>query len=69
MQELQVENITVAPLDLVIIGLYVVFILAAGIVVSRMASKDIDSYFLGSRRMHGGCSVFREPHVISTWRA
>lgn len=51
MQELSAEGITVSRVDLAIIGLFLVFILAAGIFLTRIASKDIDSYFLGGRRL------------------
>ena len=49
--ELQVEGITVSGIDMAIIAVYLVFILAAGVYLSRMASKNMDSYFLGGRRL------------------
>jgi SSS family solute:Na+ symporter len=49
--ELKVEGISVAPIDIGIIVIYMVFILVAGVYVSRMASKNMDSYFLGGRRL------------------
>ena len=38
-------------IDLVIIGFYLVAILIAGIYLTRLASRNIDSYFLGGRQI------------------
>ncbi|MHC4085367.1 MAG: sodium:solute symporter family transporter [Planctomycetota bacterium] len=38
-------------MDLVIIGFYLVAILIAGIYLTRLASRNIDSYFLGGRQI------------------
>jgi len=37
------------PLDTVIIGVYLVLVVVAGVLVSRRASRDLDSYFLGGK--------------------
>ena len=39
------------PIDLTIIGLYVVIVVVSGLWLSRRASKDLESYFLGGRTL------------------
>ncbi|WP_221030785.1 sodium:solute symporter family transporter [Actomonas aquatica] len=39
------------PLDMAIIGLYLVLLIAAGAWLARRAGQDTDSYFLGGRRL------------------
>jgi SSS family solute:Na+ symporter len=39
------------PIDLGIIGAYIVIIVVAGLAMSRLASRNIDSYFLGGNRI------------------
>ncbi|MBN1853024.1 MAG: hypothetical protein JW829_09885 [Pirellulales bacterium] len=51
MQELRMEEIHVAMTDLVIVVVYLVLIFIAGIVVTRIASKNLNSYFLGDRKL------------------
>ena len=58
---LNAEGIQVDTADLVIMGVYLVLILLAGIFLTRLASKNIDSYFLGGRRIPWwavGISIF-----------
>ena len=38
-------------LDLIIIVVYLASIVAVGLMMQRKASKDIDSYFLGNRKL------------------
>jgi len=51
MEKLQIEGIHVAGIDVAIILFYLVAILVAGVVLSRLASRDIESYFLGGRTL------------------
>ena len=51
MQQLVLERMEVATLDIVIVVAYLLLILVAGILLSRRASKDLDSYFLGGRKL------------------
>ena len=39
------------PIDLVIIGLYLIVVVVIGFLVSRRAGQDMDSYFLGGKSM------------------
>jgi Na+/proline symporter len=39
------------PIDLGIIGAYIVVIMAAGFAMSKLASKNLDSYFLGGNKI------------------
>jgi Na+/proline symporter len=48
---MDVTQIRVAPLDLAIIVIYLVGILLAGLYLTRLASRGIDSYFLGGRQL------------------
>lgn len=51
MEKLHIEGIHIASIDVVIIVVYLVGILIAGVVLSKMASRNIDSYFLGGRTL------------------
>jgi solute:Na+ symporter, SSS family len=51
MDPLSREVISVGGLDLAIIGIYLVVVLIAGVLLTKMASTDIDSYFLGGHSM------------------
>lgn len=51
LKEFKFEGISVSSIDLSIMGLYLVGILIAGVILSRKAGKDIDSYFLGGRKI------------------
>jgi len=51
MDELELTGIRVDRIDLIIIGIYMVGIFVAGFYLTRLASRNIDSYFLGSRRL------------------
>ena len=51
MERLDVTHISVHWIDLAVIGAYIVFILAAGVYLTRLASRNIDSYFLGGRQL------------------
>ena len=51
MKELDLSSMSVSVIDLVIIGIYLVGIVVAGSLLSRRASRDLDSYFLGGRRI------------------
>jgi solute:Na+ symporter, SSS family len=51
MDPLSQLSITVGGVDLAIIAAYLVVVFLAGILLTRMASTDIDSYFLGGHRM------------------
>jgi SSS family solute:Na+ symporter len=51
MTELDLSSMSVSVIDLVIIALYLVGIVTAGIMLTRRASRDIESYFLGSHRI------------------
>ena len=51
MDILKLQDITVHWADLVIIGVYMVFILLAGVYLTRLASHNINSYFLGERKI------------------
>ena len=39
----------VHPIDIAIVGIYLVIIIVAGFVVSKLASRNVDSYFLGGK--------------------
>jgi SSS family solute:Na+ symporter len=39
------------PIDITIIAAYVILVVIAGIMLSRRASKDLDSYFLGGKQV------------------
>ena len=39
------------PIDLGIIGAYIVVIMVAGFAMSKLASKNLDSYFLGGNKI------------------
>ena len=39
------------PIDLAIIGAYIVVIMIAGFAMSKLASKNLDSYFLGGHKV------------------
>jgi len=45
------KEITVHWIDLVVIGVYLIGILIAGTYLTRLASRGVDSYFLGGRRI------------------
>ncbi|MCC6127168.1 MAG: hypothetical protein IT426_19575 [Pirellulales bacterium] len=51
MDPLSQLSITVGGFDLAIIAAYLVVVLIAGVLLTRMASTDIDSYFLGGHSM------------------
>ncbi len=51
MDPLRELSITVSGIDLGVIAIYLVGIVLAGVVMTRMASRNIDSYFLGGRKM------------------
>lgn len=51
MQELDTDGISVSQLDLWVVGAYLVAIIAVGALLSRLANKSIDDYFLGGRKM------------------
>jgi solute:Na+ symporter, SSS family len=51
MQELELGEIRVGPIDVAVIAVYLLAIVAAGILLSRRANKDLDSYFLGGRKL------------------
>lgn len=51
MQHLETTGIHVSGLDVAIIVGYMIAILAIGVWLSRKASKNVDSYFLGGRSM------------------
>lgn len=51
MQELQTDGIHVAAIDTAIIVIYLAAILIAGVLLSRLASRNLDSYFLGGRTL------------------
>lgn len=51
MDPLLSQPISVAGLDLAIIAAYLIVVFIAGIYLTRMASQDIDAYFLGGRSM------------------
>ena len=51
MDPLSSEVISVGRLDLLIIAVYLVGIVIAGVYLTRLASRNIDSYFLGGRQM------------------
>jgi solute:Na+ symporter, SSS family len=42
---------SIHPIDTAIIGIYLALIIAAGFVVSKLASKNVDSYFLAGKSM------------------
>jgi Na+/proline symporter len=39
------------PIDIGIVGAYIVIIMAAGFAMSKLASKNLDSYFLGGNKI------------------
>jgi len=51
MDPLSLEPITVGRIDLTVIAVYLVVIVLAGVYLTRLASRNIDSYFLGGRNM------------------
>ncbi|MDC0936894.1 hypothetical protein OAS39_11460 [Pirellulales bacterium] len=51
MQQLQTDGIYVSGVDVAIIVIYLAAILVAGVWLSRLASRDVDSYFLGGRSL------------------
>jgi len=51
MDVLNIEEITVSWVDLVIICVYLVVILIAGVYLTRLASRNLNSYFLGGRQI------------------
>ena len=51
MDELTFQEITVHRLDLVILCVYRIGIMGAGLYLTRMASRSVDSYFLGGREL------------------
>ena len=51
MDPLRELSINVSGIDLAVIVIYLVVIVLAGVVMTRMASRNIDSYFLGGHRM------------------
>jgi len=51
MDPLSSQAIDVSRIDLAIIGVYLVGIVLAGVYLTRLASRNIDSYFLGGRKM------------------
>jgi solute:Na+ symporter, SSS family len=51
MHQLKLEGIQVAGIDVAIVIGYLGLILVAGLVLSRFASRDVDSYFLGGRKL------------------
>jgi SSS family solute:Na+ symporter len=42
---------TIHPVDIAIIVAYVIIVVIAGVLLSRQASKNLDSYFLGDKRV------------------
>jgi len=51
MDPLSTQPISVAAVDLAILAVYLVVVFFAGIYLTRLASRDIDAYFLGGRSM------------------
>ena len=51
MDQLNTDLISVHVWDLLIIGIYLAAIVISGTYLTRLASRDIDSYFLGGRRI------------------
>jgi Na+/proline symporter len=73
MDPLSQQVISVGGLDLAIIAAYLVVVLIAGVLLTKMASTDIDSYFLGGHRMpwwllgvSGTCAYFDVTGVMWT---
>ena len=73
MDPLSQQVITVGGIDLAIIAVYLVVVLVAGVLLTRMASEDIDSYFLGGHNMpwwllgvSGTCAYFDVTGVMWT---
>ncbi len=73
MDPLTQQIITVSPFDLGIIAAYLVIVLGVGVLLTRMASADIDSYFLGGHKMpwwllgvSGTCAYFDVTGVMWT---
>ncbi len=50
-KELDTSSMSVSVIDLAIIGLYLVGVVVAGSLLTRRASRNLDSYFLGGRRI------------------
>jgi len=48
---LKLDTIRVSALDLGIIAVYLAGIVITGVYLSRLASRNVDSYFLASRRL------------------
>ncbi|MHC4654581.1 MAG: sodium:solute symporter family transporter [Planctomycetota bacterium] len=51
MDELDLQQISIHWADLLVIGVYLAVILVSGTYLTRLASRGIDSYFLGGRRI------------------
>jgi len=51
MQPLVLDQIEVATFDIAIVVIYLLLILLVGVLMSRRASKNLDSYFLGGRKL------------------
>ncbi len=51
MTKLDTSSLSVSVIDLAIIGIYLVAIVIAGVLLTRRASRNLDSYFLGGRRI------------------
>ena len=51
MDPLRSLSIHVGTVDLAVIAVYLIGIVAAGILLTKLASKNIESYFLGGRRL------------------
>jgi SSS family solute:Na+ symporter len=51
MDPLAKSSISIHGVDLTILVVYLVGIVLAGVYLTRLASRDVDSYFLGGRRM------------------
>lgn len=73
MDPLSQPIITVGTIDLAIIAAYLVVVLVVGVLLTRMASADIDAYFLGGHRMpwwllgvSGTCAYFDVTGVMWT---
>ncbi|MCX7426588.1 MAG: hypothetical protein NTW96_13315 [Planctomycetia bacterium] len=73
MDPLSQQVISVGGLDLAIIAAYLVVVLIVGVLLTKMASTDIDSYFLGGHRMpwwllgiSGTCAYFDVTGVMWT---
>jgi SSS family solute:Na+ symporter len=51
MQELVLEGISVSNLDIFVVAVYLIAIIVIGALLSRIANKSVDAYFLGGRQM------------------